>query len=745
MSIPTRVAWAGVLVLGSLLNVGRSDDNAVLDLLSHIDLESQVISGNWRFSSGILESAPGNVALLQLPYSPPAEYDLNVTILRGNPPQIGLPVAGVQVPIAFGWPQSDGRLLNGIGYLDGQKTILPEAGIEGAVVPKAGPYTVHCEVRKDRIIVRVGKKEVVDWRGERTRLSRSTLYDTPNKSALYFGVWDSQVVISSVKVTPLEAGGQILATPSDQPELILTKLSTKDFRKKFKGRSLYDEEKGQLTLFYDFSNTHQYEDFLNELDHNPVQRGVVVLQGGESITHRVKFTTLMVTGTIHFKNVGGNSVSTTGDYGFGTTGLNGTLCSMYCFGGPDRTHTNIDYKKMTDKPFAFQLVITESRIASQVGPIQLGTAITANPAPPAGQLVLQGASGPCAISNLTLTGKIDPDWARTFFPELATDSDVPAASGEPQVLYEDASNRSVELSSQHQAATEGTLVFQAHNFDPKDGAELNRHWNTLIPHVFDELEKKVPQYVGRIVEEKNHSDRKNGNSTIRTVRYVVRVPIERRISGRDFDADHQVFDVQGWKVYVQKSLLMPNSSQGETAVSILDKKLKSAADILPRKHLIMLKQVPFWLTEGKLKDSTATLLYRPGRGSAMAPPQGVTSGVEIIGVETFVHPEVDNPEPGVIVHELSHAFHHRVLGFDNAQVKSAYQNAVQSGVYERVWTRDGKIVKAYALTNEKEYFADTSRAYFGIGPTFPFTSDELREFDPEGYRTMMLWGEESNR
>jgi hypothetical protein len=632
--------------------------------------------------------------------------------------------------------------------LDGQKTILPEAGIEGAVIPPTGPYTVHCGVRKDRIVVQVGNKQVVDWRGDRSRLSRSPLYDTPNKSAFYFGVWDSQVMISSVKVTPLEAGGQILAIPSDPPDSLLAKLSTKDFRKKLKGRSLFDEETGQLTLFYDFSNTHQCEDFLNELDHNPIQRGAVILQGGESITHRVKFKTLTVNGAIHFQNVGGNCISTTGDYGFGTAGLNGTLCSMYCFGGRDKAHTNIDYKKITDKPYAFQLVVTESRVGSQVGPIKLGTAISANPAVSAGQLILRGAGGPCAISNLTLIGKIDPDWARTFFPELATNSDVPAASGEPQVLYKDASNRSVELFSQHLAATEGTLVFQAHDFDPTDGAELNRHWNTLIPHVFDELEKKVPQYAGRIVEEKNHSDRRDGNTVIRSVHYVVRLPIERRLTGKSFDTNHQVFNLQGWTVYVPKTLLTPDSSKGEIAVAILDRKLKAASLLYSSKQLQLLQQVSFWVNDREPNAKAVTFLYRPsfkGQNSETAPPRGLTHGVEILGMDAFTSPELDNDGCSIVVHELAHAYHHLVLGFGNAQVRSAFQNAVRSGKYNQVKNGAGEILKSYALTNEMEYFAECSEAYFARNDTFPFTRDELREFDPEGYRAMLLWGEDSQR
>jgi len=44
---------------------------------------------------------------------------------------------------------------------------------------------------------------------------------------------------------------------------------------------------------------------------------------------------------------------------------------------------------------------------------------------------------------------------------------------------------------------------------------------------------------------------------------------------------------------------------------------------------------------------------------------------------------------------------------------------------------NGKRVRHYALTNEKEFFAEMTEAYFGVNDFFPFTRAELRESEPD--------------
>ncbi len=97
--------------------------------------------------------------------------------------------------------------------------------------------------------------------------------------------------------------------------------------------------------------------------------------------------------------------------------------------------------------------------------------------------------------------------------------------------------------------------------------------------------------------------------------------------------------------------------------------------------------------------------------------------------------------PMMALHELAHAYHDRVLGFENAEIEAVYRRAVESKSYEAIKRSNGNTERAYALTNAKEYFAETSEAFFGRNDFFPFTRDELRRHDPEMYRLLeRIWG-----
>ena len=53
---------------------------------------------------------------------------------------------------------------------------------------------------------------------------------------------------------------------------------------------------------------------------------------------------------------------------------------------------------------------------------------------------------------------------------------------------------------------------------------------------------------------------------------------------------------------------------------------------------------------------------------------------------------------------------------------------------------NGRIQKAYAITNPKEYFAESSEARFGRNDFFPCNRQELQQHDPEIARLMdTLW------
>ena len=98
-------------------------------------------------------------------------------------------------------------------------------------------------------------------------------------------------------------------------------------------------------------------------------------------------------------------------------------------------------------------------------------------------------------------------------------------------------------------------------------------------------------------------------------------------------------------------------------------------------------------------------------------------------------------QPWMVLHELAHAYHHMVVKHDNKELKKVFNRAKQSKKYESVLHINGRIQRAYALNNDKEYFAECSEAFFGVNDFYPFVRSELKKHDPDMYQFLKkLWG-----
>jgi len=95
-----------------------------------------------------------------------------------------------------------------------------------------------------------------------------------------------------------------------------------------------------------------------------------------------------------------------------------------------------------------------------------------------------------------------------------------------------------------------------------------------------------------------------------------------------------------------------------------------------------------------------------------------------------------------LAHEIAHTWHQRDWPKKNRQMIDALEAAKRAGLYKNVESiKGGSVDRAYALKNEHEYFAELSAAYFVGGTYFPFTREDLKKYDPIGYRMVEeLWG-----
>ena len=195
--------------------------------------------------------------------------------------------------------------------------------------------------------------------------------------------------------------------------------------------------------------------------------------------------------------------------------------------------------------------------------------------------------------------------------------------------------------------------------------------------------------------------------------------------------------IEGWNVQVDDRLLTePNEALGKQALRFLENKLSDIKVVVPADKVKKLQAVTIVLdlNHGKL----GPMQYHPSAGwlkaNGYAPE--LAKCVHLPRAADLQTKRNINEQPWVILHELSHAYHDQVLGFDEPRIVEAYEKYKKSGRGDMTLLYSGKRVKHYALTTPMEFFAEMTEAYFGVNDFFPFNRAELKESEPEIYTLM---------
>lgn len=212
-------------------------------------------------------------------------------------------------------------------------------------------------------------------------------------------------------------------------------------------------------------------------------------------------------------------------------------------------------------------------------------------------------------------------------------------------------------------------------------------------------------------------------------------------------AGFQTNSIEGWRVLVNDRLLADDRSGTEKALELLRVQLQEIVHIVPAPAVVKLREVTLWFSP-EYPGLQPRAEYHPGAGWLRDNGRDpvMVQGVEFTDVRNF---EAETKRMrNFTLHELAHGYHDRVLagGFDNTEIKAAFERAKASGSYDKVerWFGDGRPntkEKAYAMTNPMEYFAESTEAFFSRNDFFPFTRNELKQHDPEMENLLArLWG-----
>lgn len=180
-------------------------------------------------------------------------------------------------------------------------------------------------------------------------------------------------------------------------------------------------------------------------------------------------------------------------------------------------------------------------------------------------------------------------------------------------------------------------------------------------------------------------------------------------------------------------------------MEVLELELKMITKMMTAKQADALRKLPIWvewddeepLSNGR--SGFASAYYYGGsqlnllkEGKQPLKAKTVTI-LRLISLTEEHQPKRDSGRC-VILHEFAHAVHDQLLGNDNAGVKAAYAQAMERKLYDK---------GQYVSTNEAEYFAELTCAYFDQLHHFPKTRDELKKHDPVAFKLMEgVWGKD---
>ena len=197
--------------------------------------------------------------------------------------------------------------------------------------------------------------------------------------------------------------------------------------------------------------------------------------------------------------------------------------------------------------------------------------------------------------------------------------------------------------------------------------------------------------------------------------------------------------IEGWTVWVSDELTKQKPEKTAQALELLQAQLQGIVKDLPEQAVKFFRTVPLWMTPVP-EGARPTAEYHPDAGWLRSHNRSTAMAqcIQFSNIDIF---EKENRRmPRLVLHELAHAYHHQVLKFDHPAIVAAFKQAVDGKGYEQVKFFDGSTRKHYALSNAKEYFAESTEAYFGANDFFPFNRQELQDHDPEMCRLLAeIW------
>ncbi len=209
-------------------------------------------------------------------------------------------------------------------------------------------------------------------------------------------------------------------------------------------------------------------------------------------------------------------------------------------------------------------------------------------------------------------------------------------------------------------------------------------------------------------------------------------------------AGRKVKTIEGFTFYLDgKSVRADAAKYERPPLEVLEFECKLLTKMFSPKAVELLRTLPIFV------DWDEAVALRNGRaGTALAsyypltPQQAVrkgmhplqAKGVTIHSLKSLTEqrqPKDDASTSCLLLHELAHAVHDQMFGYDHGGIKAAYEQAMERKLYEKDF---------YAATNHKEFFAEMTCAYLDRLEYYPHNRADLKKHDPVTFKTLeVVW------
>lgn len=257
-----------------------------------------------------------------------------------------------------------------------------------------------------------------------------------------------------------------------------------------------------------------------------------------------------------------------------------------------------------------------------------------------------------------------------------------------------------------------------------------------------------PEGAAKIGDGRNADDRERTSQlTARQPVFTYPTPAPRPV--KEATPGYYLRTAHGFQLCVSREAHERSDRLNGQPIGCLESEPQTIVERLPAAHVKRLRKFPIWVEWDHVvpgnRDVLAVYHGRAGEALLLTGVDPRKAGcVTVMTLENvYLLKSRDRYQGTVLLHELAHAVHDQVFGFDNPYITNAYKQAVTKGLYKGVEHAGGGRHDGYAVTNEAEYFAELSCGYLDRLNYHPFDAAGLREYDSVGYEIMTkAWGTE---